>query len=91
MNEQVALAQETNPRAYESWTPEADLALLAANEIGMGADQLARIFKRSPGAVRSRLRKLLPPARVDSEDTLWEHQDHFGGLSRTVRDHRATA
>src|ERR1017187_1069051 len=28
-----------------------------------------------------------PRQRTDSEDTEWEHQHHFGGLSRTVRKH----
>ena len=58
MNEQVALAQEKYPRAYNPWTPESDLLLLSASEMGLSVDRMAEIFKRGPGAIRSRLRRL---------------------------------
>jgi DNA-directed RNA polymerase specialized sigma24 family protein len=57
--------------AYALWTPETDVALLDAYSRGYGIDALAKILQRSPGAVRSRLRKLLPV--TGNEDTEWEH------------------
>lgn|GEM_PF-122210 len=46
------------PRAYEQWTQEDDQRLMDEYRRGLSVPQLAVIFQRRPGAIRSRLRRL---------------------------------
>lgn len=57
----VAHQKEEAPSAYDRWTPETDAELLRLRVEGHGVAHIARALKRQPGAVRSRLRKLLDP------------------------------
>jgi hypothetical protein len=50
--------RKTHPRAYEPWRSEEEGALRAKFQSGLKIKQLADIFERQPGAIRSRLRKL---------------------------------
>jgi hypothetical protein len=46
------------PRAYAKWTEEEDIRLRDGYTQGKIINELAKIFQRKPGAIRSRLRKL---------------------------------
>ncbi len=46
------------PRAYEKWAPEEDKILTERYKRGITISQLAKMHKRKPGAIRSRLKKL---------------------------------
>ncbi|MBQ8675019.1 MAG: hypothetical protein IJ528_02195, partial [Bacteroidaceae bacterium] len=45
--------------AYKPWNKDDDDKLLALNGEGKTLQELSTIFQRKPGAIRSRLRKLL--------------------------------
>ena len=47
-----------HPRAYEGWTQEEDMALTRQHQQGRAIPELAAIFQRQIGGIRSRLRKL---------------------------------
>lgn len=46
------------PKAYEKWTENEDIHLKNEFNQGKAIDELAEIFQRKPGAIRSRLQKL---------------------------------
>lgn len=50
--------RRTHPRAYKKWTKEEENALLTECRAGKSIKELAKMFGRKPGAVRSRLEKL---------------------------------
>ena len=54
----IAEKQKENPKAYLPWDVEADNALKKLYTEGYGIDELAGLFERTKGAIRSRLRKL---------------------------------
>lgn len=47
-----------HPRAYESWTEEEEARLRKERAQGKTVEDLAKLFQRQPGAIRSRLTKL---------------------------------
>lgn len=47
------------PNAYKSWTPADDNHLIALHNDGKSTKELASIFGRKEGAIRSRIKKLL--------------------------------
>jgi ATP-dependent DNA helicase RecQ len=49
--------QETSPNAYASWDEDDDDKLRRLSELTVSVDEIARILKRQPGAIRSRLKK----------------------------------
>ena len=46
------------PRAYEKWADDEDTRLQEGYNKGLSVPQLSETFRRQPGAIRSRLRKL---------------------------------
>lgn len=54
----IAEKQKENPKAYLPWDVEADNALKKLYTEGYGIDELAGLFERTKGAIRSRLKKL---------------------------------
>lgn len=54
----IAEKQKENPKAYLPWDAEADNALKKLYEDGYAIDELAGLFERTQGAIRSRLKKL---------------------------------
>ncbi|GAF78221.1 unnamed protein product, partial [marine sediment metagenome] len=46
------------PRAYEKWTDEESTRLTHKYNEGLNIEELAEMFQRQPGAIRSRLQKL---------------------------------
>lgn len=50
--------RKEHPRAYEKWDPEEEEALGVKYREGLSVSELAIIFQRQPGAIRSRLVKL---------------------------------
>lgn len=50
--------QETHPRAYQPWTRAEDERLRQRYQQNVPINDLAREFKRKPGGIRSRLKKL---------------------------------
>ncbi len=61
----VGAIRRTHPRAYEPWSPEEGERLRARCEEGFDIPELARVFQRQEGAIRSRLKKLGLTARAD--------------------------
>jgi hypothetical protein len=48
----------TYPNAYRSWSPEEDAQLLSVLAQEKSRDEIAQLFGRQPGAIRSRIDKL---------------------------------
>lgn len=46
------------PRSYSPWSGEEDRKLIEKREKGMQVSDLAKVFARTPSAIRSRLRTL---------------------------------
>lgn len=61
-NEQRAYSiqeiRQNYPKAYERWTEKEDVHLKNEFNQGKTINELAKIFQRKPGAIRSRLQKL---------------------------------
>jgi len=55
---QVIQARGQYPRAYENWSAEEEQTVVKKYQSGNSIEELAAEFKRNPGAIRSRLRKL---------------------------------
>lgn len=51
--------RENHPKAYKPWSREEDERLLRLADDGVSQPELAHIFQRNQGAIRSRLKKLL--------------------------------
>jgi F-box protein 18 (helicase) len=56
----VEKIRETFKKAYSPWTPELDLELGQMKADGISTKELAGHFGRTGGAIRSRLKKLMP-------------------------------
>jgi superfamily I DNA/RNA helicase len=56
----VEKIRETFKKAYSPWTPELDLELGQMKADGISTKELAGYFGRTRGAIRSRLKKLMP-------------------------------
>jgi superfamily I DNA/RNA helicase len=56
----VEKVRETFKKAYSPWTPELDLELGRMSAGGISTKELAEHFGRTKGAIRSRLKKLMP-------------------------------
>lgn len=54
----LAKLQKEHPRAYEPWTRDEELALQRQFAQGCDINELAELFQRQPGGIRSRLRRL---------------------------------
>lgn len=54
----VDAIREKHPQAYEPWTSQEDERLKTRFVEGFAIAELARVFKRQEGAIRSRLQKL---------------------------------
>jgi len=54
----IETIKEQYPNAYEPWTSEDDLLLEKLFKEGKSINALSEIFRRKPGAIRSRLKKL---------------------------------
>jgi hypothetical protein len=67
------------PNAYESWSPEDDGLLSTSFTGGKSVDDLAKVLKRQPSAIRSRLRKL---GILKIEET--DHTDKTAGLAEFI-------
>lgn len=57
--------RRTHPRAYEPWSAEEDQRLRTQYEEGIDIPELARVFLRQQGAIRSRLKRLGLTAQPD--------------------------
>jgi uncharacterized protein (DUF433 family) len=56
----VDVARSQYPNAYQPWSSAADAELVEMVANGMTVEKLAVHFGRQPGAIRSRISKLLP-------------------------------
>ena len=56
--ERLKRIRSKHPRAYEPWTAEEEHKLRIMLVEGVPVKEIARILKRQPGAIRSRIRKL---------------------------------
>lgn len=54
----VEQIRRKHPKAYAKWTEEEDIRLRAEYAQGKTINELAEVFQRHPGAIRSRLQKL---------------------------------
>lgn len=54
----VDTIRQKHPRAYEPWSSEEDERLTSRYNEGFSVPELARVFQRQEGAIRSRLQKL---------------------------------
>jgi hypothetical protein len=54
----VAAIRQDHPMAYAKWTPEEDERLWSLHQSGRTNKDLADLFQRNRGAIRSRLAKL---------------------------------
>lgn len=57
-NDHITDVRKSHPRAYELWTSEEDESLRQMVQAGENTKTIANIFKRQPGAIQSRIRKL---------------------------------
>ncbi len=56
------------PNAYKPWTPDDDEQFIAFCKEGTDTKELSALFKRSEGAIRSRIRKL---TETNGEEFMW--------------------
>ncbi len=54
----LAERKRKNPAAYDAWTDEEEGVLLELDNAGRTVGQISKAMGRSPGAIRSRLRRL---------------------------------
>jgi len=54
----LAKIQARKPHAYAFWSPEESVRLVELRQSGVSIAELSREFKRTSGAIRSRLRHL---------------------------------
>ena len=54
----ISKIRQEYPNAYKAWTSEEDELLERSFCSGIKIEQLSKIFRRQPGAIRSRLNKL---------------------------------
>ena len=57
-DEKMKIIKEKYPAAYEPWTSGLDQKLIKCYREGKTVKELCDIFKRQPGGIRSRLKKL---------------------------------
>jgi len=55
----VTEIRKQHPRAYEKWSEDEERRLLALYKSGESIGEIAEAFRRQPGAIRSRLNRLL--------------------------------
>jgi hypothetical protein len=54
----ISQIRQQHPMAYAKWTIEDDQRLVTQHRAGSSVAELAQLFNRNEGAIRSRLRKL---------------------------------
>ncbi len=59
MPDNIKEIRKTHRQAYEPWTAEADKKLVFLFREGKTIKELSEIFRRTNGAIRSRINKLL--------------------------------
>lgn len=57
--------RKTHPKAYEKWSEYDDTLLLKMVQQGEDIDTLCAVFQRGRGAIRSRIRKLEEPEKIN--------------------------
>ena len=57
------------PNAYGKWTPEEDSELLVLSSKGVSIKELAKIFERNEGAIRSRIKKLTEDPKENEKES----------------------
>ena len=58
-DDRIQRIRERHPRAYMRWSDEEDDALMRAYREGLTIRELAELFERQRGGIRSRINKLL--------------------------------
>ena len=56
----VAEVRDHHPQAYRAWSAEEEALLIKLHDAQVSEDQIASVLGRKPGAIRSRLAKLVP-------------------------------
>ncbi len=69
-DDRMADIKSQHPRAYEKWTPEEDALIRELVAQGVSSSAVAARLRRQPGAIASRIAKLLPtgPSQTSAEE-----------------------